>query len=282
MAVPGNLNLNERACALTNQIADSLNKEYGVGTVTPSVYDSAWVSMVEKEIDGEKRWLFPESFRYILEQQDLNGSWKSYADETDGIVNTLAALLSLMKHRAALNSSDSALLNDIESRISRATVAIEKMLQAWKVEAATTCAFEVIVPAHLDLLAENGVHLEFDGKAQLMKLFRDKISALDSEQLSGQKTSTISYSLEAFLHLNFDNIRHQTAFGSMLGSPSSTAAYLMRTSHWDEEAERYLRWTINTGSGKGDGSVPNVFPTTTFEMAWVGFRVAICYRSSYL
>ena len=282
MACLEDLNLNERACTLINQIAGSLTEKYGMGAFTPSVYDSAWVSMVEKEIDGEKRWLFPESFRYILERQDLDGSWKSYASEIDGIVNTLAALLSLLKHRAAPPSSDGSRLNDIEPRIFRAIVAIEKMLQAWKVEATTHCAFEVIVPAHLELLAENGIHLEFNGKAKLMKVFRDKMSRLNPEQLSGKTTSTILHSLEAFLHVNFNDIRHHTAFGSMFASPSSTAAYLMRTSHWDDEAERYLRWAIDTGSGKGDGSVPNVFPTTNFEMAWVGFCVAISSRSLYL
>ena len=272
MAAPEKLNLIERASALTNQIAASLREEYEQGGVTPSVYDSAWVSMVEKEIDGEKKWLFPESFTYILEQQKSDGSWESYAWEIDGILNTLAALLSLMKHKAAAQlSSDGSPLDDLESRISRAIVALQKMLQAWKVGATNHVAFEVIVPAHLELLAEHGVHLEFDGKARLMKVFQAKISRLDPEQLSGQKSSTILYSLEAFLHLNFNGIRHHTVHGSMLASPSSTAAYLMRTSHWDEEAERYLRRAINTGSGKGDGSVPTVFPTTTFETAWVGF-----------
>ncbi|KAL8791678.1 MAG: hypothetical protein Q9195_005761 [Heterodermia aff. obscurata] len=277
MASPENLNLNERAFALVNQIAGSLSEEHGAGAITPSVYDSAWVSMVEKEVDGKKRWLFPESFRYILDRQALDGSWESYASETDGIVNTLAALLSLMKHRAAPHSSDGSLPSDIESRISTATVAIQKMLQAWNVKASNLCAFEVIVPAHLELLAEYGIHFEFDGKAQLMQVFQDKISRLDSDQLSGQKASTITYSLEAFLQLNFNGIRHHTALGSMYASPSSTAAYLIRTSEWDEEAERYLRRAIDTGSGKGDGSVPNVFPTT-FEMLWVGFRFAIRWR----
>ena len=275
MASPESLNLNERACALTNQIAGSSTEENGVGTLTPSVYDSAWVSMVKKEANGEKIWLFPASFRYILEQQNLDGSWDSYSSEIDGILNTLAALLSLMTHKVAPSSSDSSLPNDIESRISRAIVAIGKMLQAWKVEATNYCAFEVIVPAHLELLAENGVHLEFDGKSELMKTYQDKISRLDSEQVSGQKTSTILYSLEAFLHLNFDGIRHHTVFGSMFASPSSTAAYLMRTSHWDDEAERYLRWAMDTGSGKGNGSVPTVFPTTIFEMTWVNSRLVI-------
>ena len=275
MASPENLNLNERACALTNEIAGSSTEEYGVGTLTPSVYDSAWVSMVKKETEGEKIWLFPESFKYILEQQNLDGSWESYSSEIDGIVNTLAALLSLITHKAGPCSSDNPLLNDIESRISRAVVAIGKMLQAWKVAATNNCAFELIVPAHLELLAENGVHLEFDGKSQLMKTYHDKISRLNPEQLSGQKTSTILHSLEAFPHLNFNGIRHHTVFGSMFASPSSTAAYLMRTSHWDDEAERYLRWAIDTGSGKGNGSVPSVFPTTIFEMTWVNSRVVI-------
>ncbi|KAL8784071.1 MAG: hypothetical protein Q9213_004198 [Squamulea squamosa] len=54
----------------------------------------------------------------------------------------------------------------------------------------------------------------------------------------------------------------------MFASPSSTAAYLIRSSQWDEDAERYLKWAIETGSGKRNGSVPNVFPSTNFEIIW--------------
>lgn len=55
----------------------------------------------------------------------------------------------------------------------------------------------------------------------------------------------------------------------MMASPSSTAAYLMYTSEWDNEAEDYLRHVIKDGPGRGTGAVPSAFPSTYFEYSWV-------------
>jgi hypothetical protein len=55
-----------------------------------------------------------------------------------------------------------------------------------------------------------------------------------------------------------------------MGSPSSTAAYLMNTSVWDEDAEQYLRRVIvQCQKYVGDRGVPAVWPITTFEFSWV-------------
>ncbi|KAL9062537.1 MAG: hypothetical protein Q9161_009791 [Pseudevernia consocians] len=55
----------------------------------------------------------------------------------------------------------------------------------------------------------------------------------------------------------------------MMGSPASTAAYLMNTSQWDTGAETYLRKVIHEGQGRGSGGVPSVFPMPVFETTWV-------------
>jgi hypothetical protein len=61
--------------------------------------------------------------------------------------------------------------------------------------------------------------------------------------------------------------------GSMMGSPSSTAAYLMNVSQWDDAAERYLRDAIENGNRLYEGMVTNVFPISTFEFAWVSHSI---------
>ena len=67
--------------------------------MSASVYDTAWLSMVQKPgIDGiTGTWLFPECFEFIIEQQLPSGGWESDAATVDGILNTAAALLSLKK-----------------------------------------------------------------------------------------------------------------------------------------------------------------------------------------
>ncbi|KAA8567501.1 hypothetical protein EYC84_010509 [Monilinia fructicola] len=58
--------------------------------------------------------------------------------------------------------------------------------------------------------------------------------------------------------------------GSMFGSPSSTAAYLMNASVWDSEAETYLRSvTTQLSSNYPHGGFPSAFPTTIFETVWI-------------
>lgn len=81
---------------------------------------------------------------------------------------------------------------------------------------------------------------------------------------------TLTHSLEAFIgKIDFDQIVQHKVSGSMFGSPSSTAAYLMNASAWDDEAEDYLRQVIRKSVGQGSGGVPGVYPTTHFEYTWV-------------
>ncbi|KAI0005817.1 hypothetical protein F4779DRAFT_31181 [Xylariaceae sp. FL0662B] len=54
----------------------------------------------------------------------------------------------------------------------------------------------------------------------------------------------------------------------MMGSPSSTATYLIHSSTWDDAAERYLRDVVRNGSGQRTGGVLSAWPTTVFETSW--------------
>ena len=265
--------LSARAASLVRDLATSCKEEYGINNASPAVYDTAWVSMVSKTVHGETSWAFPESFQYILDHQVQSGAWESYASEIDGILNTLAALLALQKHAAESQYRGLSLPGDIDGRISRATKSLGVMLQRWKVDETNHIGFEMLVPAHLDMLEQYGIRFDFPGRKYLMKIYMQKLSKLDLRSLSGKSGSTLLHSLEAFIgKINFDSIRHHTVLGSMLASPSSTAAYLMEISTWDDESEAYLRWVIAMGAGKGSGGVPGIFPTTVFDLSWVMIR----------
>ncbi|KAL2015847.1 hypothetical protein VTK56DRAFT_4694 [Thermocarpiscus australiensis] len=84
---------------------------------------------------------------------------------------------------------------------------------------------------------------------------------------------TAVHSLEAFTDkIDFDKVAHHKVNGSMMGSPSSTAAYLMNASHWDKEAEAYLRHVIKAGTGQGNGGLPSAYPFTYFEYTCFSLR----------
>ena len=256
--------IENQANLLVAHIANGLATE-NLNTVTVAIYDTAWVSMVSKDVDGCISWVFPECFEFLLEQQLPSGGWESYASKDDGILNTLAGLLAMMKHQS--RDDDKSLL---EGRIQRAVEYLENSLRDWEVESSVHVGFEVLIPTLLKMLEDEGIKFIFPGRKMLLMLNSIKLRLFSPEILYGRTKTTLLHSLEAFIgKIDFDQVRHHKTFGSMMGSPASTAAYLMGTSEWDEEAELYLRKVIREGSGKGNGAVPSVFPIPIFESSWV-------------
>lgn len=244
----------------------------GFGSMSPSIYDTAWVSMLQKRIgNDDHQWLFPESFKFILEQQLPCGGWEAYATAADGILNTAAALLTLQKHLKASQNQEERI--NWSNRIQKATTALERMLVAWDVRASDQVGLELLVPQHLTLLEQEGIQLEFPQMAYCISLRNAKMARLPLE-LIYKGPSTLYHSLEAMVgYIDFDRVRPwREANGSMMCSPSSTAAYLMKSSIWDQKAEDYLRTVIKHGVGQGNGSVPCAWPTSIFELTWVSYR----------
>ena len=265
-----NSSLASDAHRLLDELANDFNSVYGLGSFTVSAYDSAWVSLVVKEDDGRKRWLFPTTFSYVLETQSSDGGWHSDRSELDGILNTMAGLLSLEKHRALPLLSEGEPWVGLDDRISRATSYLRHALRSWNVNGSKHVSFEILVLALLDLLAELGLVFEFKGREHLLEIRNEKMAKFDPTICYGNSASTALHSLEAFTGIiDFDRIRHRKVFGSMMASPASTAAYLMNSSTWDEKAEAYLRYVILAGTGKSSGGIPSAFPTTLFEITWV-------------
>ena len=262
--------LSARAAALVRDLARFCGEKYGINKASPAVYDTAWVAMVSKVVNDEKLWAFPDSFRYILDHQLQNGAWESYASEIDGILNTLAALLAIQKHAVESQGQQPFLPSDLEDRVSRATKALKEMLHNWKVDETNHHGFEMLGPVHLYMLERYDIRFDFPGRQNLMEIYQQKLAKLDPRSLPRGKGSTLLHSLEAFIGtIDFHGISHHTVPASMLASPSSTAAYMIGASTWDDESEAYLRWVISTGAGNGSGAVPGIFPTTVFDLSWV-------------
>ncbi|KAK9775111.1 putative Terpene synthase family protein [Seiridium cardinale] len=255
------------ARTLIQSATDEHDDTYGYGSMSSAVYDTAWVSLVAKDEKGSRHWLFPECFHYILTIQLDDGSWGPRVSQVDGILNTAASLLALHKHLQEplqiLDCSDQRL----KSRIATANTSLHSQLSTWDVPSSTHVGFEVVVPAILKLLEAEGFMYNFPGRGDLERLSALKLEGFVPEMLYARKSSAL-HSLEAFIgKIDFDKVSHHKVNGAIMASPSATSAYLMNSSHWDDEAESYLRYVV--GRRGRSGGVPSAFPSTYFEYTWM-------------
>lgn len=224
-------------------------------------------SMIVKPVNGEPKLLFPECFTFIVENQEECGIWSSYASPIDGILNSLASLLSLSKYMRTIPISEKE-GGRLRLRIENAKSALFPIFQKWDVAATVHVGFEILVPALLEQLEQYEVVFDFPQKNYLMTLNAKKMKKFSPSLLYANKQTTLLHSLEAFVgKIEFDRVRHQLINGSMFGSPSSTAAYLIHCSEWDETAEAYLMLVFEKATPRG--GMPSAYPTTVFESSWV-------------
>ncbi|KAI0454428.1 Copalyl diphosphate synthase [Xylaria acuta] len=264
--------LADDAKSLIRTALENYTEKYGLGAMSVAAYDTAWVAMVTKVVDGQKQWLFPECFEYVLSTQAEDGGWTiGKGAQIDGILNTAGPLLALKRHHAEpLQLQHDA--QDLANRIEKATASLRSQLAAWDVSTTEHVGFEIIVPAMLEYLEKEDSSLvfEFASKKLLMKINNAKLSRFRPEFLYGPRRFTALHSLESFIgKMDFDKVKHHRVHGSMLGSPSSTAAYMMHASEWDDESEEYIRHVIKFAAGRGSGAVPSAFPSTHFEITWM-------------
>jgi hypothetical protein len=250
------------------------------GTWTMSIYDTAWISMIQKP-DGT--WLFPESFEYILRHQLNQSGWPSYASHIDGILNTSAAVLAIAVRLEGDKTLSPQRRQDLLVRQLNGQTYLQQCLIEWDTASCLHVGFEIIVPALLTRLEEYHVHLNFPNYDILRKLNALKLAKFEQKSLYGPLQTTALHSLEAFIGtVDFNKLRHHKVRGSMLGSPSSTAAYLMNVRDWDEEAECYLRRCVQHGGGLGHGGVPSAYPSEIFEFTWVSCFLSSLYEGTFV
>jgi hypothetical protein len=260
--------ITEEAWGLVHSLASQCNAPHGFGTMSPAAYDTAWVAMVEKKgEDGTSKPLFPEAFDYLEKTQSEDGSWAAETSDTDGIVNTLAALLAFKRRGCHLVDA----LADNQRRCLAAEAALRRMFAGWDSESSDRVGLEVLVPNLLRLLKSEGIVFDFPSRDSLMASNAAKVARL-GPVLTSPKQTTLIHTLEAFVGtLDFDQVKqHKMPNGSMLASPSSTAAYLMNATEWDDDAEAYLRMVFRQQSAMGHaGGFPSAYPSTIFETSWV-------------
>jgi len=265
--------MDDRSKRVIRQLATALGAPYhGSSSMTPAVYDTAWVAMVSKQETGDEDaaayWLFPECFQYILSSQSPTGAFGVHSALVDGILNTMSAVLALSRYAKSPSVRTSCPLDSsgLAESIERGRAYLAGALKSWEVLSTVHVGFEVLVPCLLRLLQDEGFTFQFPGHNDLMAMNRRKMDKIKPSIFYTDRRTTLLHSMEAFIGIiDFDRTRHHLTNGSMMGSPSSTAAYLMHSSQWNDEAERYLRFVVAAGSG----CVPSAFPISIFETSWV-------------
>ncbi|KAL8832626.1 MAG: hypothetical protein Q9191_000142 [Dirinaria sp. TL-2023a] len=266
----------EDATRLLSTLLSEYKRGYGVGSMSCSIYDTAWISCVSKKSAATPRqWLFPSSFQYIVDSQQNDGGWHWPPQHTPEcksgtIISSLAALFAIAQH-----VKDPLQLRWLESRanecLAQGQAFLSRYFENYRSSSDYSVGFEVLVPALLELLNKEGINFSFHGKQGLFEKRAKRVAKLPISQLD-RIPSTALHSIEAFYgddEFSFDVLRDQLINGSVMASPSATAAYLMRCKTWDDDAEAYLRLTICNAAGMGSGAVPSAYPSTNFELLWV-------------
>ena len=179
------LQIDKKAVSLIGDLSEGCTLSTGFNPFSPTIYDTAWLAMVSKEMDGGIRWRFPECFQFLLDHQIADGGWEAYASEVDGILNTMAALLALRLHADAPDYLGCPLPSDIETRITKATTFLQKKLQEWDGERSIHVSFEILVPSLPHLLQQEGLSFTPPGHQILTSLHREKLTNFDCRILYG-------------------------------------------------------------------------------------------------
>jgi halimadienyl-diphosphate synthase len=248
----------DMALALLEEIVNDFDDNWGSGLITASAYDTAWVAMV-RDPHNPKQLAFPDSFDWLLKHQAQDGSWSGPFPFT--LIGTLAALLAL------LNAPEATEQTRYAAR--RAEAYLRAALSQWWVKNYETACFEVLVPCLLEELEKLGVVFEFPDKAELLKVYADKLR-IDGPELIYTGESTLIHCPEAFgPSLDFERLKQQqTANGNYGSSPAGTAAVLIYGPEWNDAAARWLTHLTNRAFEGERGAMPTFYSLEGFEASW--------------
>ncbi|MUG94296.1 hypothetical protein F7734_18695 [Scytonema sp. UIC 10036] len=248
----------DMALTLLEEIVNDMDDNWGSGLITASPYDTAWVAMV-RDPHNPKQLAFPDSFNWLLKHQAQDGSWSGPFPFT--LIGTLAALVALLKSPETTEQSSYAAV--------RAEAYLRTVLRQWSVKNYETACFEVLAPCLLEELEKLGVVFEFPDKAELLKVYAEKLRVDSLERIyTGQ--STLIHCLEAFgPSLDFARLKQQqTANGNYGNSPAATAAVLIYSPEWNDAAARWLTHLTNRTFEGERGAMPTFYSLEGFEASW--------------
>lgn len=267
---------------LVHKLSTGISTGSPASFMAPNLYDTAWVSMLAKQVNGKMEWLFPAAFETIVENVVAPQAEYRYVTAADAVLGHHAALLTLMHHLIHRDyhwPQGSQLLDEPELRalVKEQAAVAERALDLYDPNDVEAVGAEVLIPAILNSVDVLGTQCRDTHNLSLATLEQTKFRQLivagkalftrfRPDALYGVEDSTKVHSLEAFVgNIDFDKLQHRLdPSHGMMGSIASTAAYLMYASKWDLRAEQYLRRCFDL-----EKDFPNAYPTSTWEAAWI-------------
>jgi len=238
----GNMHRKEREARIRKQLQQV--------TVSPSAYDTAWVSMVP--LPGFPHApLFPQCIEWVLGNQNDDGSWGinifGSAATKDILLSTLACVAALRKW----NLGEEQMRRGLQFIGMNFSIVMDKQIVA-------PVGFSLIFPSMLSLTIAMG--LEFPSIRQadvdeILQLRKEELERLSTEKSSGTK-AYIAYVSEGLGNMVdwVDVMKFQKKNGSLFNSPSTTSALLVHK--YDDKALQFLSSVVS----KFGGAVPTVYP----------------------
>ncbi len=233
-------------------LADLIVDELGERPVAAMAYSTAWAAALADD-DGHP--LFPKAGQWLREHQHPDGSWGGTVPNAyDRLVSTMAAVLAL--HEKPDDGAERAVRAGVDY--------LRDNESAWRHEVGEPIGFEVVAPYLATRLRAAGL-VSLGSLAELERLRADKLVMIPRGVLAKQPTGLL-YSLEALDGLV--PVSELAGFaapnGSMANNPAATT--VLWTATKDEAALRYL---VAASASAGDGGLPEIYPISVFEPAWV-------------
>nr|B8PQ84.1 RecName: Full=Copalyl diphosphate synthase CPS1, chloroplastic; Short=Copalyl diphosphate synthase 1; Short=SmCPS; Short=SmCPS1; Flags: Precursor [Salvia miltiorrhiza]ABV57835.1 copalyl diphosphate synthase [Salvia miltiorrhiza] len=234
----------------------TLLRTTGDGRISVSPYDTAWVAMI-KDVEGRDGPQFPSSLEWIVQNQLEDGSWgdQKLFCVYDRLVNTIACVVALRSWNVHAHK--------VKRGVTYIKENVDKLMEGN--EEHMTCGFEVVFPALLQKAKSLGIEdLPYDSPAvqEVYHVREQKLKRIPLEIMHKIPTSLL-FSLEGLENLDWDKLlKLQSADGSFLTSPSSTAFAFMQTK--DEKCYQFIKNTIDTFNG----GAPHTYPVDVFGRLW--------------
>ncbi|XP_023511554.1 ent-copalyl diphosphate synthase, chloroplastic isoform X2 [Cucurbita pepo subsp. pepo] len=229
------------------------------GDISISAYDTAWVALIPRVLDGVKTPLFPSSLEWIAQNQLPDGSWgdSGIFSAHDRILSTLACVLALNSWKVHPDKSEKGMvfLNKNISKLEDENA--EHML----------IGFEVAFPSLMEFAKRLNLQVPTDSPVlqEINHRRNIKLTRIPKEIMHKVPT-TLLHSLEGMEGMEGlywgKLLKLQAPDGSFLKSPASTAFAFMKTNN--SNCLKYLESVVN----RFNGGVPNVYPVDLFEHIW--------------
>nr|QEH04693.1 plastid copalyl diphosphate synthase [Salvia sclarea] len=239
----------------------TLLKTTGDGRISVSPYDTAWVAMI-KDVKGRDAPQFPSSLEWIVQNQLEDGSWgdQKLFCVYDRLVNTIACVVALKSWNVHVDK--------VKRGVTYIKENVDKLREGN--EEHMTCGFEVVFPALLQRAKSLGIHdLPYDAPAvqEVYHTREQKLKRIPLEIMHKMPTSLL-FSLEGLENLDWEKLlKLQSADGSFLTSPSSTAYAFMQTK--DEKCYQFIKNAVDTFNG----GAPHTYPVDVFGRLWAVDRL---------